>query len=242
MKLGIIGYGRIGKLICKYLAQDFDVVIFDNSEDTIPPNEKNSRFSSLEDVCNSDIIIPAVPISQFEKVIIEIKNLIKPGTMIVDVCSVKEHPVEVMKIHLSEEIHILGTHPMFGPDSAADTLFGSKIVLTPVRIPDDKYQSIKTYLNKHGIRIIETTPADHDEQISSSLLLAHLLGRTLIDFGAKDLIIDTKGYRRMMKILETVENDTWQLFDDMNKFNKYSKTTRDSFHSALKQILQRLDQ
>ena len=73
------------------------------------------------------------------------------------------------------------------------------------------------------------------------MLLSHLLGRALVNFGAKDLEVDTLGYRRLMKIIQTAENDTWQLFDDMNKYNKHSKEMRDNFMKTLKEIYQRLD-
>ena len=54
-----------------------------------------------------------------------------------------------------------------------------------------------------------------------------------MDFGAEPIDIDTKGYRRLMKILITVQNDTWQLFEDMNRYNPYAKETRVEFINSL---------
>jgi prephenate dehydrogenase len=65
------------------------------------------------------------------------------------------------------------------------------------------------------------------------LLLTHFIGRGLIEYGAKDLAIDTKGYRRLMRILSTVENDTWQLFLDMNRYNRFAQKSREDFLTAL---------
>ena len=57
-----------------------------------------------------------------------------------------------------------------------------------------------------------------------------------MDFRAKDMLIDTKGHRRLMKILQTVENDSWQLFYDMNHYNPYSKEVLTDFKDCLNKI------
>ena len=63
------------------------------------------------------------------------------------------------------------------------------------------------------------------------------IGRTLMDMNSTSMEIDTKGYRRLLKILETVENDSVQLFNDMNKYNPYAKDMRGSLESSLSKVL-----
>jgi len=84
--------------------------------------------------------------------------------------------------------------------------------------------------------IIESTPEDHDRQIAVSLALTHFIGRSLSSFGADDLLIDTEGYKRLLHILEVVENDTWQLFEDMHRFNPFAAGTRRDFMQAMQVI------
>ncbi len=236
MKIGLIGFGRLGKLIAKRLAQDSNLFIFDIEDYSQEIKEIGATVSTLEEVCQCEIVIPFVPMSSFESVLKEIKPFLKKDTLIIDVCSVKEKPVQWMKEILPDHVSILGTHPMFGPDSARNTLYGSKIVVTPVRIEDEVLRNIISYLEDHGLKVIESTPQEHDKQIAHSLLLTHFIGRTLMDFGAESLEIDTKGYRRLMKILQTVENDSWQLFEDMNRYNPYAKETRVEFLASLTNI------
>lgn len=241
MKVGIIGFGRLGRLISKYMSQDFTLFVHDlhNYEDEI--KEIGATPASFEEVCSCPIVIPFVPMSNFEDVIKQMVPHLKKETLVVDVCSVKEMPVNIMKEHLPDNIQIMATHPMFGPDSAKDTLFGTKIAVYPVRMEQELYLKISAYLRSHGIKTIEATPEDHDKQIANSLVLTHLIGRTLIDFDAHKLEIDTKGYRRLLKILNTVENDSWQLFEDMNKYNPYAKETRETFLHSLQGVISRLD-
>ena len=75
----------------------------------------------------------------------------------VDVCSVKVYPVQWMRELLPASVSILPTHPMFGPDSAAESLKDRKIVLCPERIADDVYQKIKSWLERQGLIVIQAT-------------------------------------------------------------------------------------
>ncbi len=241
MEIGIIGFGRFGKLIIKYLSEDKKVYVFSRSGKDEEIKKSNGIPASLEEVCKKDIIIPCVPISQFENTLKKIKNMLKDNSLVVDVCSVKEYPVGIMKKILPKKIGILATHPMFGPDSASETVKGRKIVLCKVRISDEKYKKIKSCLDKKGLIVIESTLKRHDREIAKTLILTHFIGRGLINFGAKNLDIDTEGYKRLMNILEMVKNDTEQLFKDMNRYNKYSKEIRKGFMKSLNKINKRLE-
>lgn len=241
MKIGFIGFGRLGKHLCKFLSQDFDVFVYDKVDYSLEIQETGATAADLDTVCQCSIIIPFVPISEFENLMKVIGPKLTKDQLLIDVCSVKEHPVELMQKYTSEDVSILGTHPMFGPDSTKETLFGSKIVLCKVRINDDRFNEIVSYLEKHGLKVINTSAQEHDKQISHSLVLTHLIGRTLIEYGAeKRLDIDTLGYRRLMKILGVVENDTWQLFEDMNHYNQYAKETRHEFQDALSAVINKV--
>ena len=92
------------------------------------------------------------------------------------------------------------------------------------------------------MRLIEATPEEHDKSISRTLILSHFIGNTLMEYGAEEELIDTKGYRRLLRILDTVKNDTNQLFNDMNKYNRFSKEMRDQFLAVMKNISDKADQ
>lgn len=239
MQVGIIGFGRLGKLLSRYLSQDFDLKIYEVRDLKDEIEKCGAKVATLEEIGQCPLIIPMVPIGKLQTVLKEISSHIRKDALVIDVCSVKSLPLEWMKMHLPSTVQILGSHPMFGPDSAKETLFGAKIVLCPERIEEKLYSKIKSYLNAHGLKIIESTGEEHDRQISQSLLLTHFVGHGLIETKAKQLSIDTKGYRRLMKILQTVENDSWELFEDMNKYNPYAGQTLTSFCDQLEKIKHR---
>lgn len=235
MNIGLIGFGRFGRLSVKYLSKDFSVFVSSRSASTEAIQELGGVAATLEEVCGMDIVIPTVPISAFASTIKQIAPLLHQN-LLIDACSVKEYPVEVMLKYVPKETQILATHPMFGPDSACESLAGQKIVLAKVRIEEERYQRIKSYLANLKLQVIETTPEQHDRQIARSQVLTHFIGRGLSEFGAGKVEIDTEGYKRLLTILEIVGNDTKQLFTDLNKYNKYAAETREDFIRALKNI------
>jgi len=239
--IGIIGFGRFGKLTAGYLAQDFDVFVYNRTDKSAEIKKSGACKASLTTVCRQKIVILCVPISVLKEVLVEIGPLLNEDSVVVDVCSVKVYPTQWMKATLPETVSILATHPIFGPDSAADSLKDRKIFISPIRISKKQYQKIKTYLASKELVLIESTPEDHDEQIAVSLALTHYIGRTLSEFGAAPLVIDSEGYKRLLHILGVVEHDTWQLFYDMHHYNPYARKKRAAFLQAMQKIDEQIE-
>jgi len=239
-KIGLIGFGRFGKLVVKHLSGDFKFYVYDKKDKKKEIMQNNASPATLGEACMQEIVILAVPISEIEGTSRNIRNLLKKNSIVIDVCSVKQYPAKLMKRILPLDIQILATHPMFGPDTASDSLEGRKIVLCRIRIQDQNYMQIKRFLEGKMMNVIETTPERHDREIAKSLVLTHFIGRALMDMKAPALEIDTRGYRDLIRIFDTVKNDTWQLFEDMNKYNKYSADARKNFVNSLKNVEKKL--
>lgn len=238
--IGIIGFGRFGKLMAGYLAKDYRVVVYNRSDKAAQITEIGAVPGDLARTAGQRVVILSVPISRMRDTLMEIAPLLSPDAVVVDVCSVKVYPVQWMTALLPESVSILATHPMFGPDSAASSLHDRKIVLCKARIARERYDKIKSYLTSKGLMVIEATPDEHDRQIALSLCLTHFIGRSLDAFGAGELIIDTEGYKRLLHILGVVTHDTWQLFVDMNRYNPYAEENRHGFIAAMEEIEGRL--
>ncbi len=240
--IGLIGYGRFGRLTVENLTPDCPVVVHTRSRDKAADiAEAGGRLAPLEEACQQDIVILCVPISAMQATLKQIAPLVKTDALIVDVCSVKVYPVQWMKALLPASVEILATHPMFGPDSAAISLAGHKIVLCPERIDPQRYETIKQWLVKKHLVLIETTPDEHDMEIAVSLALTHFIGRSLSEFGALPLNIDTEGYKRLLHILEVTNNDTMQLFEDMHNYNPYAREKRNAFMRAMETMHMHLE-
>jgi prephenate dehydrogenase len=109
-----------------------------------------------------------------------------------------------------------------------------------VRITDARLEKVRRYLVSKRLVVIETSPSEHDRQIAVSLALTHFIGRTLAGMGVQPQEIDTEGYKRLLRILEVVENDSWQLFEDMQRYNPYAQEIRESYAETMRAIEKKL--
>jgi prephenate dehydrogenase len=236
LKAGLIGFGRLGRLLVKHFARDARIVVADPRLDARLARRLGARPATFAEACAQDVVVLCVPMAEFEGVVKKMRGLVRPGALVVDACSVKEHPVRAMKRWLPRSVSLLATHPNFGPDSAADSLKGRKIVLCRVRMTDAAYRAAKRALARKGLEVVEMTPREHDRRMASSLILTHFVGRALIAYGARTTGVDTEGYKRLLRILETVQNDSWQLFEDMNRYNAGAAPMRRRFLAALRSV------
>jgi len=93
-EVGLIGYGRFGKLAARKLKKYFKICVFD----PIPFKtvEEGIEPVSLEKAASKELVILAVPINQMPSVLKEMAPSVKVGSLICDVCSVKEQPAQWM--------------------------------------------------------------------------------------------------------------------------------------------------
>ena len=236
MTIGIIGFSRFGQLLAKILKPYGQILVYNRSDKSQDAKNLGVEYVSLEKVCECDWIILAVAISATEMMIKKIAPLVKKGSLVMDVCSVKVLPAKWLQAYLPQEVELLATHPMFGPDSAKEGTSGLQWVICPLRIGSGRLGEVKEVMRGLDVNVIETTPEDHDQQTAISLALVHFIGRGLAEFGFKDQPIKTLGFERLLKVNETVTNDSWQLFLDMQNFNPYTEKIRQKFIKSLKNV------
>ena len=115
------------------------------------------------------------------------------------------------------------------------------MVVCPLRQKDETLEVIKSVFADLKLKIIETTPEDHDRQAAKSLSLVHFIGRGLEGVDFKKQEITTLGFERLLAVCETVSNDTWQLFYDMQRYNPYADEVRKGFMEALVDINKKIE-
>tara|TARA_B000000477_G_scaffold78777_1_gene66249 strand:+ start:1228 stop:1968 length:741 start_codon:yes stop_codon:yes gene_type:complete len=216
--VGVIGLGRFGKVLVNILQKGYLINAYDIN-DKAPIS--NVNFCSLEKVLDEHIIFIAVPIRRFDSLIMDISRKIKPGTTLIDVCSVKSHPVNVMLKYTTEETGIIATHPMFGPDSFSSNT-KLKMMMSNVRDVNKQFSSWSNYFSNQGIEIIEMSPDEHDRLAARSQGVTHFLGRMLKQFGIQKTQIDTQGFKDLLDLVDQTCNDTWDLYTDLQLYNPYT--------------------
>ena len=228
---GIIGYGRFGKVLNDLLITKYNVKIYDSN---IAINE-NKKFYNLEEVLRADVVFVSVPIRSFEEVIIEISKYSMYNTTIIDVCSVKVYPVEIMKKYLPNSVGIIACHPHFGPDSYSP-FKELKTTIYPVRDKYEYFNELKNLFKSQSIRTVELNPDEHDRMAASSQGITHFIGRVLDESGVRSTQINTHGFNELLGVVEQTCNDSWDLFKDLQKYNPYTNEMIDKLVGTIKKI------
>lgn len=230
MKIGIIGNGRFGKVLHKLLSTKYYVIVFDND------STKNQNNTTLTDVLDTDVIFIATPINKFEEVVKEIKPHLT-NQLVIDVLSVKCYPAEVLKKY---NVQAILTHPMFGPDSSKNGYTGLTIVLNQFSATLEQYELWKNFFVETGLKVIELNPEDHDRLAAYSQGVTHFVGRTLNELGFKETPIDTNGAKKLLEIMQQTCNDSFELFNDLQTYNPYTKEMRNKLGDALDSVYNKL--
>ncbi|NQV37263.1 MAG: prephenate dehydrogenase/arogenate dehydrogenase family protein [Candidatus Marinimicrobia bacterium] len=234
--VGIIGFGRFGKVLANILQKGFSIKAHDPHAIASFPGVE---FVDLDSILNEKTIFIAVPIRHFAAVITEIAPNLSVGTTILDVCSVKIHPVDVMKKHLPESVGIIATHPMFGPDSFISNS-RLKMMINNTRDTYNQFNFWKSFFIDQGIQIMEMSADEHDNLAAQTQGVTHFLGRMLKEFKIRKTSIDTQGFRDLLDLVDQTCNDSWELYTDLQFYNPYTKAMIDKLKQATETLDNRL--
>jgi prephenate dehydrogenase len=236
--LGIVGFGRFGRLAATYLKDHFDLMVHDRQDCEDTAKSLGVRTGPLGEVAGRSVIVLCVPISKIKGALEEIVPHLMEGTLVMDTCSVKEYPISLMKAILPGHVDILGTHPLFGPDSAARGLEGKKIAVCPVRVQN--LRRVLRFLRNLKLDVLVCSPEAHDRTMASTQAAVQFLGRAFLEMGLTTEAMATPGYARLIGILEVVQNDTLELFQDLQNFNRFAAGMRQRLIESLTMIDQSL--
>lgn len=242
MQFGIVGYGRFGQLWAQSLLPFGEVIVYEKNTSTHTENNA-VKITTLEEVAKADVVFLLVPISEFERSCEQIKPFLGEKTLLVDCCSVKIYPAQLMQKIFAPTQPLLATHPLFGPDSVKKSagLFGHKIAVCPVQCEPSVQQEMETLFKNMGLHVFVTTADMHDKEMASSQGLVHFIGRGLAALDLKPQDIATPDFQALLNINTMVVNDTWRLFLDMHQYNPYAKHIRKKFIHQLTKLDQAID-
>jgi len=233
-EIGLVGYGRFGRLIARHLAKRSTVCVHDRR--TNLRAESFVKVMSLDEVVQRQVIIFAVPIGELRSVLKRVRTKINPDALVLDVCSVKVEPLRWMRAHLPPTVAIVGTHPLFGPSSAAQSVRGKSIVVCSGRINPQKFASLWALLRRSGLNVLTMTPQDHDRWMARTLFVTQYLGR-----GIRNVVSGqdspTTAFFHLQKLMEIATADSPQLLRDMYRFNSFARKLPRQLNKELSSIL-----
>lgn len=235
--IGLIGFGSFGKFIFKHLSPYFEMKVHDEFISKGTLNKYELENSDLETVSNCDVVILAIPVQFLEKTVQKISATINKSALVIDVSSVKERPVEMMLKHLPQTVEILGTHPLFGPQSGAYGISGLNMVVCPVRIHKVRLRYIVQFLEDElELNLLKRTPEVHDKQMAYVQALTHFIGRAINEIDIPDIEQKTPAYQFLLNIKKNLGKDSLDLFLTIERENPYAPQLLDEFLGELKRL------
>lgn len=235
LSFGIIGYGAFGELMTQLLAPYAHVVISSRREIPAYDLPPNVSVGSIADAAQCDVVVLCNELSALQADCKRIAKHVKQSTIVMDVCSVKLLPAQILKETLEGKCRILATHPLFGPQSVPKgDGHGKKIVWH--EISGGPFDELEILLREQlGLEVIAMSPDDHDKQMAWVHCLTFFVGRGLVELNPPDSELSTNYYERLQSVVDIEKHHSYELFRTIQLGNIYSGQVR-------KELIQRLQE
>ena len=237
-RIGLIGLGAFGRLIAAHLGGRFALLGYDaEAKEPI----KGVIAATLAEAAGCDVVILATPVPALREVIRAVKPHLRPGALVLDVGSVKVFPTQVMLDELPDFVDIVGTHPMFGPQSAKGGIKGLKIVLCPIR--GRWTRPLAGWLRQtFGLDAILATPEQHDREAAMVQGLTHLIAKVLVEMEPLPRHMTTASFDLLLRAVDMVRDDAPEVFYAIERINPFVPEVRRKFFGLAADLAEHLEQ
>lgn len=233
--VGIVGFGAFGALIARHLAGHCCLLAFDPHPLRERPADSPVRSCDLPEIAHCDVVVLAVPVSCVAEAIRALRPHLQPGTIVIDVGSVKIEPVRTMLAELPSHVEIIGSHPLFGPQSAKDGVAGHRIAWCPVR--GRSAGRIAAFLRRVlKLDVIRTTPDDHDREMAVVQGLTHLIAKVLVRMEPLPTRMTTKSFDLILHATDMVRHDAPAVYEAIERANPHAAAVRERFFALAEEV------
>lgn len=230
--IGIIGLGSFGQFLASLAPKD--VAVWGSSR-TVEQLD-GVEIKSLEEVVKADVLILGFPLNAYETMLQKIAPLLPEDTLVVDVCSVKVKPEQLLEKHLPQHANILSTHPLFGPQSAANGTRDHKLVVTK-DIESEKSQELLQYCKGAlELDVSHMTAEEHDRIMARVHALTFFIARSLHEMGLTNEQFMTPSYQQLLNMVAFDKNHSNELFDTIENGNPFATNVREEFIKQIEKV------
>ncbi len=238
--IALLGHGRFGRALAD-LAEDAGLAVgaWDVSAE-VPEQRRRGSFEQL--VAGADVVILAVPVPAMRAVLALARPHLTSAQLVIDVGSVKVHPVAAMAELLGDAVPWIGTHPLFGPTSLALAERPLRVVLCPNDAHPDATRRARALYERIGCWTLEQAPHAHDKAMAETHALAFFVAKGMLDAG-----VDTKvpfappSFQAIARTVDVVRSDAGHLLSAICAENPHAHDARKRLLDALVAAHERLD-
>lgn len=206
-KLTIIGFGVMGKKYAGIFSEGFDVYILSgrNVEHEAEQSGAKCGIDFENTIRASDFILLAIPLTALDSVVARLNKLVRPETVVMDICSAQ---IPAHKKMSQLKCKFFGIH--------ADCVIGS---------PDN---TILNYLGQKGYTFRKVIPEEHDKE-NSIIGLVHFIGIVLDSFFGKDdrsILSKSPAAQNILRLIEHLSNNSPSTYRETQIDNGYMANRR----------------
>lgn len=240
-ELGIVGYGRCGQLAAEVLEADFQVVVTDVRDVSSEAAARGQAWGDLAACASRPTVLLAVPVRRMPAVLEAMLPHLRPGATVVDMASVKIEPMRWMTDLLPPTVAFVGTHPLFGPESAPGrSVAGQRVVVCEAAGHAAAARSVEVVARRIGLEPLRLDPETHDREMARSQALVFLLARALSAAGLEGSEFGTPSERRVWSALHLTSADTEELYEDILRLNPFAPESAQALAAAVRSEAERL--
>lgn len=265
-KVAIIGLGLIGGSLAKALKKKTNATVygFDKNKNVLAAALKQGAIDSVLDISEQlremDVTISCLYARESLSFVLKHKNQFQKGSLVMDVCGVKQMVVDPIEAMPHKEFFFVGAHPMAGKEkvgylhSDMNLFQNASMILTPLSdTPTEILKDIERLSLQLGFKkVVVTTTKHHDRVIALTSQLCHVVSSAFVQsstaqefdgFSAgsfQDLTRVAKLNPQMWAELFVLNRDallqeTQTLIDKLEKFKEAIATSN---RRGLEQLLQ----
>jgi prephenate dehydrogenase len=231
ISIGIIGLGSFGNFVASLLPTDQSIHI--TGFDTRVRQSKNITQANLATVAASDIVILAIPLTAYPEILQKLQTLLPPTTLLIDICSVKVLPEQLIGKYLSSHPNLLLTHPLFGPHTAPNDK-GHEIVVTKSS-GSMSFKVLSFCQDKMGLRILRVTGEEHDKVMAQVHALTFFVAESLAKMHLPPTPFSTPSYQMLTNLVQFQRVHTEELSQTIQLGNPFSRDMRKQLMKSFRQ-------
>jgi len=156
----------------------------------------------------ASLLIFCTPVDRIADGVLEAAGTCQPGTLLTDAGSIKRAICDELSTRLPSGVTFIGSHPLAGSEKQgfehadADLFLGRVCVVTPDETtPHRSLEQLRSFWEFLGNRVIEMTPAEHDQILARTSHLPHVVAAALAGaFSDLPGELTASGYRDTTRI------------------------------------------
>jgi prephenate dehydrogenase len=237
-RLGLIGFGAFGRLTARHLSPWFDIHAHDPAA---TDGDDHATLTDLATAAACPTVILAVPVEALKATLIAVRPHLRPDALVIDVGSVKVKPARLMEELLPPGVRIVGTHPLFGPQSGKHGIAGLRLAVCEVRGARDARRVAAFCRRALALKVFQVSPEDHDREAATVQGLTHLIARLLLAMEPLPTRMTTASFDRLMQAVDMVRHDSPAVFRAIERDNPFAAEVRNRFLALAEAARQDLD-